>query len=299
MKLSTPDILLQAFVLAMCVWAIYNKWIAPRFADRRLLSHLLFREGLRLPPPSEPEPVPVPSPEETEDEEEEPAQFDFYDDVGTEEEEEGLEGDEEEEPEDEEDEGMATHEPSDLTEEDFAEIRKEEERSGRTVTGDTVKPAFPRFLASGNQSDPRAEWNAFVESLLAGTNHLIVIGASGGGKTVTMYDLVRVLLSKDMPVVVCDPDAAQGDWPGADVYGGGDDWQSINGVLKGLSSLMKERRLARTQGIRDFDPMWFVFDEYSDIKDECDAAGTVIENGLRRARKLNIHLMIGVQDKQF
>lgn len=298
MKQSIPDMLLQAFVILMCFWGIYNKWIAPRI-DRIRIRRLLpentrLLEAMLTAPAAQ---TPVTLAEES--------QVLHTGVVETSSRREyGLTEDEDDSDEEEEFDGTQYDDRGDLdANEDEVDDRlgydddDDDEEPEQEIRAVKQPASFPKFVAA-KESDPNASWNGFVTGLLGSANHLIVIGASGGGKTVTMYDLVRNLLENSIQVVVCDPDAAGGDWPGADVYGGGDDFDAINGVLAGLHELMKERRRLRVQGIREFEPMWFIFDEYSDIKDECTLAATVVENGLRRARKLNIHLMIGVQDTQ-
>lgn len=301
MRLSMADMILQLFVIVMALWAVYAKWIAPAIESYRkkmelrelarllnsqsrmlLSSEFLLQTKNEVSATAASNPVISTSPESqvvaaAVEEPPEPTEM----------------GEEEEFPQDGED--VEEEEPDNDTEE---EEEEEEPIEAREELALRPKRPSTRFVSSRNDLNPRTEWNAFVSTLLSTANHLIVIGASGGGKTVAMYDFTRCLIELDVPVVVCDPDAALDDWPGADVYGGGDDWTSINTVLKELSKVMIERRKARTAGTREFDPLWFVFDEYSDIQKFCQDAGTTIENGLRRARKLNIHLMIGVQDTQ-
>lgn len=303
--MSVPDMLLQLFVMIMAGWGIYGKWIAPRvqqFRNRRTLSGMLLSQETLLlakhdvTAPAASNPVTL----------EEPSEDHYYDEISalddgeTEEESTESESDTREDQEDEEEDDSDGELVENIDRFDRAEVEpdpdlEEEDEAPVAKVAETVR--FPRFL-SAQKVDPNAAWNGFVAQLLGSANHLIVIGASGGGKTVTMYNLVDNLLRNAIPVIVCDPDAAVGDWPGADVYGGGDDFESINAVLKELAVVMRDRRRLRSEGVREFEPMWFVFDEFQDTKDECVLAATVIENGLRRARKLNIHLMIGVQDTQ-
>lgn len=298
MNLTAGDILLQGLVIVLCFWGIWGRWVSPWLVKKNIrLPQIQLPALPRLAAAAvkvEVEPTPqkeldelyynllsqaTPSPSEP---------FDITDDVYDE------ESSETEMEEEEEDEGMATHESSDLTEQDFREIAEEREAKALLLP----KRPTTRFLPLKAVDTVRTEWNAYVTMLLSTINHLIVIGASGGGKTVAMYNFVRILLDGGITVVVCDPDASLDDWPGADVYGGGDDWPGISQVLKQLSALMLDRKRQRVMGIREFDAMWFVLDEYSDIQKYCPEATDVIEQGLRRARKLNIHLMLGVQDTQ-
>lgn len=142
------------------------------------------------------------------------------------------------------------------------------------------------------------KWTQWMARVLRGAIHLIVMGQSDAGKTTVLQVFVESLVADGIPVVVCDPDAAAGDWPGTEIHGGGDDFDAINDTLAAIQAETRSRRQQRAEGQRTFDPLWVVLDEYADIKSECTLATTVVENLLRRARKLNIHLVIGVQDTQ-
>lgn len=139
---------------------------------------------------------------------------------------------------------------------------------------------------------------AWITDLLSHSIHVLVIGGTGGGKTTLLQRFATILQGWGQSVVVMDPDAAAGDWPGCTVLGAGDDFEAIDKGFTWLAHLAGERRKARAAGQREFPALYVLLDEYADIKDECKQAGSVVENMLRRARKLNIHLYIGVQDKQ-
>ena len=160
-----------------------------------------------------------------------------------------------------------------------------------------LRPVYlrPTQVAGFTTQSP---WDQWMARVFRDAIHLIVIGQTGAGKTTVLQVFVESLVGSGVPVVVCDPDAAQGDWPGTELHGAGDDFNGINRALQAIQQVARERRQARAEGERSFDPLWVVLDEYADIKSECALATNVVENLLRRARKLNIHLVIGVQDTQ-
>jgi energy-coupling factor transporter ATP-binding protein EcfA2 len=127
--------------------------------------------------------------------------------------------------------------------------------------------------------------------------HLLVIGYSGGGKTTLMHHLAATWAQQHR-VIVCDLDAATGQWPGCSVRGAGDDFESIREALHIIHREVQTRRQARAMtGRRRFDPWHVVIDEYQDVARHVDGARELIEDILRRGRKLDMHLVLGVQDK--
>ena len=99
-------------------------------------------------------------------------------------------------------------------------------------------------------------------------------------------------------MLVLDPDAAPGVWPGCQVVGGGDDWEGIERALRGVREIVARRRQRRAQGeTRQFAPLYIVMDEYADVVRNAPAARELVETILRRGRKLGVHLIVGVQDR--
>lgn len=156
--------------------------------------------------------------------------------------------------------------------------------------GPTAIPAS--FAETGKVED-------WIDRLVMEVIHLMVLGGTGAGKTLFLQELVRRLLNRGWPVIVCDPDAAQGEWAGALIYGAGDNFEAIDRAFASLAKEMEERRRARAdRGQRSFPPLWVVVEEFAEVQAECVKAPIVVERALRRARKLNIHILIGVQDSQ-
>jgi hypothetical protein len=99
-------------------------------------------------------------------------------------------------------------------------------------------------------------------------------------------------------VIVCDPDAAPGLWPGCRVHGAGDDFESIGRALVQVQNLITKRRQQRAAGQRTFKPFYVILDEAQDILREVDVAPPVFSTLLRRGGKIGMHLVVGVQDRQ-
>lgn len=137
----------------------------------------------------------------------------------------------------------------------------------------------------------------WLEMLLAAL-HLLCIGHTGGGKTTLVHWLVTRRAQAGERVIVCDPDAAPGLWPACEVYGYGNDFPAINRALGEVAREVEQRRKLRGSGRqRLFTPLHLVIDEYQDTTADCPLAQELVEDVLRRGRKLGVHLIIGVQDK--
>lgn len=138
----------------------------------------------------------------------------------------------------------------------------------------------------------------WITAVIDQSIHLIVIGATGGGKTTLLYEIARNLIARNIQVIVLDPDATIDDWEGSYVYGAGDDFNDMLRAIDYIWDVIHVRREERAGGIRQFEPLYVIMDEYADIQAECTGVGRLTENLLRRARKLDIHLIIGVGDTQ-
>lgn len=112
-----------------------------------------------------------------------------------------------------------------------------------------------------------------------------------------MHALARHL-ARGASVVVCDPDAIAGSYPGYRVVGAGDDDESIGRALTLASNEVARRRDQRKQGQREFPPMWVLIDEAHDIFGSVEGARDIAEGIIRRGRKLEVHCVLGTQDAQ-
>jgi hypothetical protein len=137
-----------------------------------------------------------------------------------------------------------------------------------------------------------------VITALASKIHLLVVGHTGGGKSVLLHNLAARLAGDGADVLVCDVDAIAGRYPGYRVVGAGDDYDAITTALALVRSQVEKRRAARASGTRAFKPMWLFIDEAHDVFDSVDGARDLFIDIVRRGRKLNVHAAIGTQDSQ-
>lgn len=132
---------------------------------------------------------------------------------------------------------------------------------------------------------------------LEGSPHRLIIGHTRGGKTTLIHHMATSWAARGERVLVGDPDAAPGLWPGCTVRGAGDDVESIGELLGIVAAEVEGRRLARAQGVRRFEPLHLVIDEAQDVLPALDGGLELFEDVARRGGKLNIRMTIGVQDK--
>jgi hypothetical protein len=137
----------------------------------------------------------------------------------------------------------------------------------------------------------------------------LFIGETGAGKTALVHESA-VQLARKHPVeqvgdhlvtgiIVCDPDHYPGKWPGCEVAGAGNDYEAIaSGCERVLHEYDLRVEVQSAVGIRSFEPVWLVIDEYWDIWHRDERIQRAVESILRRGRKLNVHLWIGSQDNQ-
>lgn len=128
--------------------------------------------------------------------------------------------------------------------------------------------------------------------------HRLIVGHTGGGKTTLMHHLATGWAAQGQQVVVIDPDAAPGQWPGCAVAGGGDDRDAAARTLASVAQTVAARRRDRAQGRRTFPPMHLVIDEAHDVLPDVPGAFEVFEDVARRGRKIGVRMTVGVQDKQ-
>lgn len=129
--------------------------------------------------------------------------------------------------------------------------------------------------------------------------HLFIIGYTGGGKTTLLYELAnRWNLHDNVEIIVFDVDYLKGTWANCRVFGAGDDFAGIDNAIEVLNKFINYRRHLRNQGITQFKHLFIIIDEAQIVLNNSQLARPFIEDILRRGRKLNVHLVIGVQDTQ-
>ncbi|MBX0331172.1 type IV secretory system conjugative DNA transfer family protein [Oscillochloris sp. ZM17-4] len=162
------------------------------------------------------------------------------------------------------------------------------------------RPALAGPPAAGRSSQAapaQAEGSDLVETL-EGTPHRLIIGHTRGGKTTLIHHMATAWAAAGERVLVGDPDAAPGLWPGCEVRGAGDDVASIGELLGVVQAEVAARRAQRAQGVRSFAPLHIVIDEAQDVLPVVSGGLELFEDVARRGGKLNIRMTVGVQDKQ-
>ncbi len=144
---------------------------------------------------------------------------------------------------------------------------------------------------------PAAPTAPLVDTLEA-TPHRLIIGHTRGGKTTLIHHMATNWAARGERVLVGDPDAAPGLWPGCEVAGAGDDVAAIDELLTIVRTEVATRRKARASGVRSFPPLHLVIDEAQDVLPMLDGGLELFEDVARRGGKLNIRMTVGVQDKQ-
>lgn len=158
--------------------------------------------------------------------------------------------------------------------------------------------ATPHDRALARRPRPAAAPEPALFAELEAPPHRLIVGHTGGGKTTLMHHLATAWAAQGQQVIVIDPDAAPGQWPGCTVAGGGDDRDGAARALASVAQVVSKRRSERAQGRRSFPPLHLVIDEAHDVLPDVDGAFDVFEDVARRGRKIGVRLTLGVQDKQ-
>jgi hypothetical protein len=167
--------------------------------------------------------------------------------------------------------------------------------------------ARPELPAVPQAAPPVATPPAPLDQVVAGDNlvetlestpHRLIIGHTRGGKTTLIHHMATSWAAAGERVLVGDPDAAPGLWPGCEVRGAGDDVAAIGDLLRIVAGEVATRRAQRAQGVRKFEPLHLVIDEAQDVLPVLLGGLELFEDVARRGGKLNIRMTVGVQDKQ-
>ena len=160
-------------------------------------------------------------------------------------------------------------------------------------TKDATPPVKP-----APQARPTDSTTPDLVQTLEESPHRLIIGHTRGGKTTLMHHMATSWAAHGERVLVADPDAAPGLWPGCAVAGAGDDLEAIGELLNQVQGEVTHRRADRAQGVREFAPLHLVVDEAQDVLPAIPGAMALFEDIARRGGKLNIRLTVGVQDRQ-
>jgi len=126
--------------------------------------------------------------------------------------------------------------------------------------------------------------------------HRLIIGHTRGGKSTAMHAMTAHWRRQGHPVVVCDPDAARGQWPGCQVAGYNEDYAGIARALSAAGAEFRRRSAAYVEGQRDFTPFHVVIDEVQEVFREVPPSKAAVETFARRGAKRGIFVTLGTQD---
>jgi hypothetical protein len=131
--------------------------------------------------------------------------------------------------------------------------------------------------------------------MAAAKPHILVVGHTGGGKSVLVRAFVKNLVDMGDQVVALDPDAAPRHYP-AHVHLINDDEQ-WGEAIAAVAAIFAERNEAYREGPERFATFWLVADECQELL-AVDGVLQTIERIIRRGRKLNMRVLLAVQDSQ-
>jgi hypothetical protein len=134
-----------------------------------------------------------------------------------------------------------------------------------------------------------------AKAMAAAKPHILVVGHTGGGKSVLVRAFVKNLVDMGDQVVALDPDAAPRHYP-AHVHLINDDEQWA-AAIAAIAAIFAERNEAYREGTERFATFWLVADECQELL-AVDGVLQTIERIIRRGRKLNMRVLLAVQDSQ-
>lgn len=138
-----------------------------------------------------------------------------------------------------------------------------------------------------------------LQGLGDGYSFVIFRGPKRSGKTVLAHYFAIRRARRGDRVIVFDPDARPGMWPGCEVYGGGDNWPEVIRLMTEVSGEITARRESRTRGNRVFNGMTVVFSEGAALmRYGKPASRPLFEEMARRGEKIGISFFLDVQDTQ-
>jgi hypothetical protein len=134
-----------------------------------------------------------------------------------------------------------------------------------------------------------------AKAMASAKPHILVVGHTGGGKSVLVRAFVKHLVSIGDQVVALDPDAAPRHYP-SPVHLINDDEQ-WSAAIAAIAAIFAERNDAYREGTERFATFWLVADECQELL-AVDGVLETIERIIRRGRKLNMRVLLAVQDSQ-
>jgi hypothetical protein len=128
--------------------------------------------------------------------------------------------------------------------------------------------------------------------------HVMLLGSTGDGKSTLAKHLAANCTAY---TIVIDPHAAPDDWGNLPVYGAGRKYEQIAEIMQVTLQLLQKRFDARDQGVKQFEPLIIICDEYPAII-ASSAAGKIASSWMklisREARKVAIRLVVLTQSPE-
>ena len=122
---------------------------------------------------------------------------------------------------------------------------------------------------------------------------LLVYGAPGAGKSTFAGEEIAKRLAAGHRVIVLDPHAAFGAWPGCEVIGGGMDYAAIDAKLAWFASEVGKRyKVIHSQPNPRFQPLTLVCDEFTNWAARCENSGEFFRTALSDIRKAEMFAVI-------
>lgn len=128
--------------------------------------------------------------------------------------------------------------------------------------------------------------------------HCMLLGSTGDGKSTLAKHLAANCTAY---TIVIDPHAAPDDWGNLPVFGAGRKYSEIAKIMGVTLELLQVRFDARDQGVKQFEPIIIICDEYPAIIASSEA-GKVASSWMklisREARKVSIRLVVLTQSPE-
>lgn len=128
--------------------------------------------------------------------------------------------------------------------------------------------------------------------------HVMLLGSTGDGKSTLAKHLAA---NCSAYTIVIDPHAAPDDWGNLPVYGAGRKYEQIAQIMQVTLQLLQHRFDARDQGVKQFEPIVIICDEYPAIVASA-VAGKIASSWMklisREARKVSIRLVVLTQSPE-
>lgn len=128
--------------------------------------------------------------------------------------------------------------------------------------------------------------------------HVMLLGSTGHGKSTLAKHLAANCTAY---TIVIDPHAAPDDWGNLPVYGAGRKYEQIAEIMGVTLKLLQKRFEERDNGVKQFEPLIIICDEYPAIIASA-AAGKVASSWMklisREARKVSIRLVVLTQSPE-